>query len=93
MSFSSWLNTNKTILVHGISVAGILAASIAKATGSAPAIAGISLANAFFHIGEGLAQGQGFTGGVSDAVSDAGSSLSELVGDLTGAKGAVTPSV
>lgn len=89
-SFTDWLKANKTIIVHSLSVAGMVAASAAKASGNKTAVASIGLVTAAFHLSEGLANGGGLDGAAT-SISEAASALQDLIGSATAAKGAATP--
>lgn len=85
--FSSWLSANKAVIIHSLGVVGIVATTVAKATGNGAAIAGIAAITSAFHVGEGLAAGQGLSG-AGEAITEAAAALKELIGNATAANGA-----
>ena len=89
-AFSSWFDKNKTIIVHTLGVAGIVAANVAKTSGNKTVVAAIGLATSAYHIGEGLAKGGGM-GEATTSIADAAAALQDLIGSATAAKGAATP--
>jgi hypothetical protein len=84
MSLGSWFSSHKAVIVHSVSVASMLAGSLAKATGNPALIAGISVATAAFHIGEGLKTG-GSTGlsSAATALGDVTNTLKEMASSVS----------